>query len=412
MYFGWLFAACSGAVLPGFIFMIGDVFDSFGPDQDPESTLILIRRVTKIMGLLAVILLVTGFLQYSLTIEAAARVAGRIRVEYLRAILRQESAWFDLTNYTELSARLSKETLSIQKAMGEKYSQIIFSVCMSLSGLSLGMIKGWSLALAMLGIAPIMLIGISVFGGFMGSKVKKTMLAYGQSAGYAEQAISSIKVVIAFGMEQMEGQTYNRFLEDAKKIGQKMAIGSGVSLGFFLFCIYCTYAYAFYIGGLWVDKERYNHAFDRTYQAGDMIAVFFGVLFGLFAVAGASPNFAAIIEGKSAARLAFDIINRKPEINQDSEIAKKHKVEGQIEFKGVSFFYPSRVDQNILKNLSLTFEVGKTTAIVGPSGSGKSTIVQMVERFYDPSEGEILIDGVPLNRINLKDYRKQIGYVS
>ena len=79
---------------------------------------------------------------------------------------------------------------------------------------------------------------------------------------------------------------------------------------------------------------------------------------------------------------------------------------GEIEFKKVSFFYPSRVDQNVLKDLDLKFELGKTTAIVGPSGSGKSTIVQLIERFYDPSDGDVFVDGVQLNRINLRDYRR------
>ena len=204
MYFGWLFAALSGAVLPTFIYMLGDVFDSFGPDQDPQETLDLVRRITMIMGILALVLLVTGFLQYSLTIEAASRITARIRVEYLKAILRQECAWFDLTNYTELTARLSKETQAIQRAIGEKYSAIVFTTFMSLSGLGLGFTRGWSLALAMLGVAPILMIGMGVFGSYMGNKVKKSVIAYGQSAGYAEQAISSIKVVIAFGMETVE----------------------------------------------------------------------------------------------------------------------------------------------------------------------------------------------------------------
>lgn len=72
---------------------------------------------------------------------------------------------------------------------------------------------------------------------------------------------------------------------------------------------------------------------------------------------------------------------------------------GEIEFKNVNFYYPSRPDQQILKNFSCKFELGKTTAIVGPSGSGKSTIVQLLERFYDPNSGEVTIDGK-----NLKDY--------
>jgi ABC-type multidrug transport system fused ATPase/permease subunit len=125
---------------------------------------------------------------------------------------------------------------------------------MALSGLGLGFIKGWKLAFAMLGIAPIMIIGIGVFGAFMSSKTKKALKAYGQSAGYAEQALSSIRVVVAFGQEATESIIYNRFLEDAKTISRKASIGAGVAMGFFIFCIYAAYSYAFYIGAVFVDK--------------------------------------------------------------------------------------------------------------------------------------------------------------
>ena len=87
-------------------------------------------------------------------------------------------------------------------------------------------------------------------------------------------------------------------------------------------------------------------------------------------------------------------------------------MEGKIEFKDVDFFYPTRPDTQVLKKLSLTFELGKTTAIVGPSGSGKSTIVQLIERFYDPNAGEVLIDGHNIKDLNLRSYRRQVGYVS
>ena len=81
-------------------------------------------------------------------------------------------------------------------------------------------------------------------------------------------------------------------------------------------------------------------------------------------------------------------------------------MKGEIEFRNVDFYYPTRPDMKVLKNFSATFKLGETTAIVGPSGSGKSTIVQLIERFYEPSAGEIFIDGVPLKSINLRHLRK------
>ena len=87
-------------------------------------------------------------------------------------------------------------------------------------------------------------------------------------------------------------------------------------------------------------------------------------------------------------------------------------MKGEIEFKDVTFYYPSRPDSKVLKSLCAKFELGKTTAIVGPSGAGKSSIALMIERFYEPNEGEVLIDGKPLKSLNLNHYRNQIGYVS
>ena len=91
---------------------------------------------------------------------------------------------------------------------------------------------------------------------------------------------------------------------------------------------------------------------------------------------------------------------------------KKDEIKGQIEFKNVNFTYPTRPDLQVLKDFTCTFEAGKTIALVGPSGSGKSTIIQLLERFYDPSSGSVLLDGVDLKDINLNSLRNEIGFVS
>ncbi len=112
----------------------------------------------------------------------------------------------------------------------------------------------------------------------------------------------------------------------------------------------------------------------------------------------------SIVEGKVAGKSAYDIIDRVPKILQDdpkSLTLKKSEVKGELHFNDVVFRYPSRKEQVILNNFKVTFEAGKTTALVGPSGSGKSTIVQMIERFYDPEEGIITIDGVDIKSLNL-----------
>ena len=116
----------------------------------------------------------------------SAAVASRLKTKYLKSILDQESAWYDQTNYLEMSSRISKECDQIQNGIGAKYGQLIYAFTMCISGFVVAFYKGWTLAFAMLGIAPIMMIGMGCFAEVMQNKAVRTMKAYGQSAGYAE----------------------------------------------------------------------------------------------------------------------------------------------------------------------------------------------------------------------------------
>lgn len=122
----------------------------------------------------------------------------------------------------------------------------------------------------------------------------------------------------------------------------------------------------------------------------------------------------AISEAQVAGKMAFEVMDHKSKIIADDPSAKKLKkddISGHIEFKNVTFKYPSRDDLTVLKNFSCVFEKGKTTALVGPSGSGKSTIIQLLERYYDPESGTVELDGQDYKGLHLKTLRQHIGYV-
>lgn len=110
---GWFFACLTGATLPTFIWLVGDVFDSFKPDIDPEETRDQIRFTFYIMCGLCTSIFITATLQSTLLAMASSRITARIKAKYLESILRQESAWFDLINYTELSSRMNRECQAI-----------------------------------------------------------------------------------------------------------------------------------------------------------------------------------------------------------------------------------------------------------------------------------------------------------
>jgi ATP-binding cassette subfamily B (MDR/TAP) protein 1 len=124
-------------------------------------------------------------------------------------------------------------------------------------------------------------------------------------------------------------------------------------------------------------------------------------------------NFLAITRGRGAAAKIFDTIDRVPDIDSANPNGLKlDDVHGELTLEGVKFSYPSRPSLQVVKGLDITFEAGKTAALVGASGSGKSTIVSLVERFYDPTAGVVKLDGHDLKELNLKWLRSQIGLVS
>ena len=239
----------------------------------------------------------------------------------------------------------------------------------------------------------------------------KAQKSYTKSGSFAEQALSNIKVVVAFGQEQREINNYVRHLDEAKKEGQKGKLVVALSLGIFNFLIFSSYAYGLFVGGQFVKNKVYNPNRHHDYTSGDVISTFFGVLIGIFSLAGSAPNVKVVSEGRIAAYTALQVIHRQPTIVLDDPFSKPiDSIKDDIMFENVTFGYSGR-DEKALSNVSCKIQKGKTTAFVGPSGSGKSTIVKLLERFYDPEDGKVLINGIDLKKLNLREYRHRIGYV-
>ncbi|NXH40190.1 MDR1 protein, partial [Dicaeum eximium] len=199
---------------------------------------------------------------------------------------------------------------------------------------------------------------------------------------------------------------YDANLEAARRVGMKKSITTNTCLGLSQFFIFGSYALAFWYGTKLTAE-------DPHYDIGRVLIVFFSVLVGAFSLGQAAPNLETVANARGAAYEVYKIINKKRLIDSSSEEGyKPDKLVGEIEFRNIHFSYPSRPDIKILKGLNLKVQTGKTIALVGASGCGKSTTVQLLQRFYDPDQGEITLDGRDIRTLNTKWLRENIGIVS
>ncbi|KAM5568564.1 ABC transporter B family member 11-like [Rosa sericea] len=406
MSVGTIGAIGNGLCLPLMTVIMGEVINSFGETTNTKNVVGLVSQVALKFVYLAVGAAAAAFLQMSCWIITGERQAARIRWLYLKTILRQDVGFFDKeANTGEIVGRMSGDTVLIQEAMGEKVGTFIQLVATFIGGFVIAFAKGWHLTLVMLTSIPPLILSGAVMSLTIRKLASRGQAAYSVGATVVEQTIGSIRTVASFTGEKQAITKYNNSLTKAYKSGVQEGLASGVGLGTVILTLFCSYALAIWYGGKMI--------LEKGYKAGDVINVIFAVLTGSFSLGQASPCVSAFSAGQAAAYKMFETINRKPDIDvYDTRGLKSQEIRGEIELRDVYFSYPARPDEQIFLGFSLSIPSGATVALVGQSGSGKSTVISLIERFYDPQAGEVLIDGINLKEFQLKWIRQKIGLVS
>ncbi|KII86752.1 hypothetical protein PLICRDRAFT_55662 [Plicaturopsis crispa FD-325 SS-3] len=331
--------------------------------------------------------------------------AKRIRERYLKAVLRQDIAFFDNVGAGEVATRIQTDTHLVQQGISEKVALVVNFLAAFVTGFVLAYVRSWRLALALSSILPCIGITGSVMNKFISKYMQLSLKHVAAGGTIAEEVISTIRTAHAFGTQKTLADLYDSHIEKSHKVDLKAATWHGGGLAIFFFVIYSAYALAFSFGTTLINRGETS--------PGAVVNVFLAVLIGSFSLALLAPEMQAITHGRGAAAKLFATINRVPPIDSaDPSGLKPEKVEGEIVLEHVDFNYPSRPNVPIVKDLSLRFPAGKTAALVGASGSGKSTVISLVERFYDPLRGSVKLDGVDLKELNIKWLRSQIGLVS
>lgn len=331
----------------------------------------------------------------------------RVRYQTLTSIMRQDVSWFDDEKNSPgaLTAFLSVETTQVAGLSGVTLGTLLISLTNIVAGLCVSLAIGWKLALVCLAAVPVVL-ACGFFRTWMLSHYQQRAAgAYAKSAQFAAENISQMKTVAALTRETAVVTKYRNDLAEQQKSSLNSVLKSSILFAASQSLLFLCFALGFWYGSTLIAKGEYGQF--------EFFVCFMGIIMGAQS-AGTFFSFAPdLTKAHQSAISLRRLFERKPKIDTwEPEGAALPRVEGHVEFRNIHFRYPSRPHQPVLRGLNLTIEPGQYVALVGASGCGKSTSIAMMERFYDPLVGELLIDGKNVAEQNINDYRSHIALVS
>ncbi|KAB5554574.1 P-loop containing nucleoside triphosphate hydrolase protein [Coniochaeta sp. 2T2.1] len=334
------------------------------------------------------------------------RIARKVREEYLAAILRQNMAYFDNLGAGEVTTRISADVNLVQDGISQKVGLTMSAVAAFVSSVIIAYIKYWKLALIATP-SIICLVGVMVFGfRCVVDLTAKAIQSSGDGSSIAGEAFSSIRTVAAFGSHEKHAAQYDSHLKAAEKHGVRMQVVQGLMLASLGAILFMTQGLCLWQGARFLVE--------RQVHVGQVLTIMMAVINGSFSLGGIAPHIQAFASAMAAASRIYSTIDRESPIDPTSREGKivPDKIEGHIELRNVTHVFPSRPEVVVAKDVNLVIPAGQTTALVGPSGSGKSTVISLLERFYDPVRGAILLDGHDIQSLELRWLRQQMSLVS
>ncbi|KAI8835770.1 P-loop containing nucleoside triphosphate hydrolase protein [Chytriomyces cf. hyalinus JEL632] len=380
----------------------------------------ILRFVLVFMGL-AVLYLFSGSLRVYLWTRVSERVALQLRNKFYDKVMRKDISWFENHSSGELVTHLTSHIDSIQTGVSDTLGVIMEGLFTFAIALIYSATVGWRLALPIIALTAFMVVIGTVAYRFAVRRLKRNLNAREKAGQVATEALTHIRTVKAFGGEQREQQKYAVHLKEIEKQHSQRGFILGLEQG-----VESFYSHAVYAFGIWYGFKLFLAG---SITGAAVLQTLLLLLLGVDTLTEAISSMGDVHTATLAAARIFRIIEEDdnkivlsdtPPLISASGSALMPTIEKSsaksnsplIEFKNVSFAYPSRRDVQVLDGFSLSIRKGQTVALVGSSGSGKSTIVSLLTRLYEAGSGDVLLGGVPIKQMAPKALRARFGVVS
>lgn len=342
--------------------------------------------------------------------KTSERLVYKVRDAAFRNMLRQDVEFFDREENATgaLTSFLSTETTHVAGFSGVTLGSIVVAISTLVSCFTLALAIGWKLSLVCIATLP-----VTVSCGFfhmwsMTYFQQRAKAAYEASAGYASEAISSIRTVASLRRENDVLGSYRVALKAQQNRSLVSILKSGLLVAASQSLTFLVFGLCFWYGGTLIGKGEYGMF--------EFFLCFMAILFGAQNVTMIFAFAPDMGKAHSAAQSLKTLFDRQPIIDTWAVAGEKSevvdKVTGTVEFRNVHFQYPTRPEQRVLQGLSFSIKPGQYVALVGASGCGKSTTIALLERFYNPASGTILVDGKAIDELDINSYRSHLALVS
>ncbi|KAI3452367.1 hypothetical protein Pfo_009032 [Paulownia fortunei] len=408
MGLGLLGSFGDGISMPVRLLVTSILMNSFGKSQISltENFTHSINKNALVLCYMACVQWAACFLEGYCWTRTAERQASRLRTRYLKAVMRQDVGYFDLhvTSTDEVIESISSDSQVIQDAISEKVPVFVMNLSTFIGSYLVAFIMLWRLAIVGFPFIVFLVIPGLMYGRALMSIARKIRDEYNKAGVIVEQALSSVRTVYSFAGESKTIASYSAALQGTVKLGLRQGLAKGLAIGS-NGVVFAVWSFMSYYGSRMV---MYHGA-----QGGTVFAVGAAIALGGLSLGSGLSNLKYFSEASAAAERIKEVIERVPKIDSDSTEGQiLQNVSGEVEFKHIEFAYPSRPESIIFDDFNLKIPAGKTVALVGGSGSGKSTVIALLQRFYDPLGGEILLDRMAIDKLQLKWLRSQMGLVS
>ncbi|KAG7222161.1 hypothetical protein INR49_016733 [Caranx melampygus] len=317
-----------------------------------------------------------------------ARLNLRLRNHLFRTLMRQEIAFFDDNHTGDIISRLSADTTQVSDLISQNVNIFLRSIIKG-AGFFIFMFKmSWKLTLVTIMGFPFIAVVSKLYGEYYKKLTKEVQTTLAEANKVAEETISAMRTVRSFANESGEADTYFAKLLVMFQLNKKQAIAYACYMWSSSISELALEVAVLYYGGHLVVTGQMS--------SGALISFFIYMLELGECLESIASVYTGLMQGVGAAEKVFEYLDRKPKHPADGTEAPDTCM-GVVEFKDITFAYPTRPEIDILKGVSFTLKPGEVTALVGPSGSGKSSCVSLLENFYLPQQGQVLLDGKPVH---------------